>query len=265
MSGIPTPRREWTVTGDPREFPGLVCMWDFASRDDDGRYTAAHGQRYRLVERAGPMSIVDDPDAPHGGRALQIDEGQWLSIPRRQCPALDFHGPGEASCFTLVAWIQRGRLSQRGCEFIAGQWNETRCSRQYGLFLNIGTWGGADQICGHLSTTGGPTPGYRYCFDGPIGATCIDHERYHCIAMSYDGQHGYAWLDGRLDAQPTLNPYLLPGGLNDGGPDGSDFTVGAVDRSGEVGNFFAGRIAALAVYHRVLSPAEIWALAVSPG
>jgi len=160
----------------------------------------------------------------------------------------------------LIAWIKRGRKSNAECEFIAGQWNETNKGRQYGLFLNIRTWGGADQVCGHLSTTGGPTPGYKYCFDGPIGATPVDHEHWHCIAMSYDGTFGHAWLDGVRDDQPRINPYLLPGGLHDGGPNGSDFTVGAVDRGGEIGNFFTGQLAGLAIYNRVLSPAEMWAL-----
>lgn len=48
--------------------------------------------------------------------------------------------------------------------------------------------------------------------------------------------------------------------MHDGGPSGSDFTVGAVDRFGTMGNFFCGRLAALAVYDRALTPAEIFAL-----
>ena len=78
--------------------------------------------------------------------------------------------------------------------------------------------------------------------------------------MSYDGRQGYAWLDGFLDEQTRINPYLLPGGLHNAGPMGSDFTVGAVDRDGAVGNFFAGQIAGIAVYNRCLSPAEVWAI-----
>jgi len=78
--------------------------------------------------------------------------------------------------------------------------------------------------------------------------------------MSYDGISGYAWLNGNLDIRPGLNPYSIAGGLFDGGESGSDFTVGAVDRSGETGNFFTGKIAGLAVYRRALTPAEIFAL-----
>jgi hypothetical protein len=78
--------------------------------------------------------------------------------------------------------------------------------------------------------------------------------------MSYDGMAGYVWLNGNLDFRPGLNPYPFSGGLFNGGGEGSDFTVGAVDRSHEIGNFFTGHIAGLAVYRRALGPAEIFAL-----
>lgn len=255
----PTPNAHMHTTSDPLDFPQLISFWDFSKRAGDGRWQAVGGaERYVLIEQAGAMRAVDDADAPFGGKALHIEEGQWLNIRRADCPALDIHDP--SGHLTLVAWIKRGQTRTVQCEFIAGQWNETHRSRQYGLFLNIQTWQTKDQVCGHLSTTGGPTPGFKYCFDGPIGATPIDREQWHCVAMSYDGTHGYAWVDGRLDAHGVLNPYLLPGGLHHGGPDGSDFTVGAVDRGGEIGNFYTGLLGGLAVYNRVLSPAEMWAL-----
>ena len=46
-------------------------------------------------------------------------------------------------------------------------------------------------------------------------------------------------------------------GLFDGGYLGSDFTVGAVNRSGEMGNFFVGQIGGLAVYDRALTKEEM--------
>ncbi|MGE9294254.1 MAG: LamG-like jellyroll fold domain-containing protein, partial [Puniceicoccales bacterium] len=181
---------------------------------------------------------------------------------RAACPSLDIHGP--EGRLTLVAWIRRQKTAHGGCEFVAGQWNESHCGRQYGLFLNIGVWQQHHQVCGHLSNVGGPTPGFKYCIDGPVGATPVSCDEWAVVAMSYDGQNGYAWLDGQLDARAGLNPYSLSGGLHDGGPKGSDFTVGAVDRSGEIGNFFTGHIAGLAVYNRALSPAEIYALSRLP-
>ena len=58
---------------------------------------------------------------------------------------------------------------------------------------------------------------------------------------------------GRLDERPGRNPYPYPGGIFDGGPAGADFTVGAVHRGVEMGNFFAGLLGGLAVYQRALS------------
>jgi len=244
----------------PAEIPGLIAFWHFGAGGE--RFPAAQGEPYALRSAVGPLAVVDDPDAPLGGRALELAEGQWLRIPRAECPALDIHGPGGR--LTLVAWIRRGRTQKDHCEFVAGQWNETNRGRQYGLFLNIRVWQRPHRICGHLSHVGGPTPGYRYCIDGAMGDTEIPWDEWHCVAMSYDGVCGYAWLDGRLDARPGLNPYPMAGGLHDGGPNGSDFTVGAVDRSGAMGNFFRGRLAGLAVWRRALTPAELFALARGP-
>ncbi|WPJ95615.1 LamG-like jellyroll fold domain-containing protein [Coraliomargarita algicola] len=239
----------------PADFPGLVSYWEFSQSSET--FTAQQGEPYVLRSQVGPLEVVADASAPLGASALRIETGQWLNIARSECPLLDIHGP--EGQLTVVAWIKREDLS-RGCEFIAGQWNESHRGRQYGLFLNIATWGTSEQICGHLSHVGGPTPGYKYCIDGPMGASPVPYDEWVMVAMSYDGSNGYAWLNGQLDARPGLNPYSLAGGLYDSGPNGSDFTVGAVDRSGVIGNFFSGWLAGLAVYRRALTPAEIYAL-----
>lgn len=251
------PRAEFRVALQPRDVPGLVAFWHFTESGE--HFLTAQGEPYCLRSASGPLRVVDEPQAPFGGKALVLEEGQWLSIPRRECPGLDVHGPD--GHLTLIAWICREPTVHGHCEFIAGQWNETNCGRQYGLFTNISVWGPKNRLFGHLSNTGGPTPGYRYCMDGAMSVSEIDHKRWMAVAMSYDGQAGYAWVNGRLETCPPVNPYPLAGGLHDGGPDGSDFTVGAVHRSGEMGNFFCGKIAALAVYRRALSPAEMAALA----
>lgn len=245
---------------EPSAVPGLITWWRFAQSGE--QFAAAAGEAYTLQSQSGPLTVVADPGAPFGGQALELQHGQWLNLPRAACPRLDRHGPH--GHLTVIAWIKRARTSTNECEFIAGQWNETNRGRQYGLFLNIHVWGVANRVFGHLSHVGGPTPGYRYCMDGPMSAGEVAWDTWSVVALSYDGQQGFAWRDGRLDAIPGLNPYSLAGGLHDSGPGGSDFTVGAVDRSGEIGNFFAGRIASLAVYDRALSPAEIYALS-QPG
>ena len=101
---------------------------------------------------------------------------------RSECPGLDFHGRGR---FTIVAWVRRGAKSNRQCEFLAGQWNETGGGRQYGLFLNISVWQQPEAIFGLVSATGGPTPGYKYCMDGAQGATQIELNEWHCLAIEF--------------------------------------------------------------------------------
>lgn len=251
-----TPNQKWRVSFQPEEIPGLVTFWNFTGSGEN--FVASQGEAYCLQSQSGPLNVVEDPDAAFGGKALVLEEGQWLSIPRKACPGLDFHG--KEGHLTLVAWIKRGKTVTDQCEFIAGMWNESNRGRQYGLFLNIRVWGPGHRIFGHLSHVGGPTPGYKYCMDGSLGGTEIPHGEWAVVAMSYDGQAGSSWLNGILDAHPALNPYSMAGGLHDGGETGSDFTVGAVDRSGEIGNFFCGRLAALAVYDRALTPAEMHAL-----
>lgn len=249
------PDQSLTVPLEPRDIPGLISFWSFEKSGT--HFVAQQGEPYCLQSQSGRLEVVEDASC-YGGTALVIQEGQWLSIPRRECPRLDIHG--KDGHLTVVAWINRGKARESRCEFIAGQWNETNKGRQYGLFINISVWGAKNRIFGHLSNVGGPTPGYKFCMDGPMGGTEIACDHWMVAGMSYDGQSGYAWLDGRLDAGSGLNPYLLAGGLHDGGENGSDFTVGAVNRSGEIGNFFCGRIAALAVYSRALTPAEMFVL-----
>lgn len=240
----------------PDEIPGLVCFWHFAESSDV--FPVKQGESYSLISQSGKLEVVSDSAAPLGGKALDLKEGQWLNLSRRTCDALNFGGT--RSDLTVFAWIKRKRASHNGCQFVAGMWNESQKGRQYGLFLNISVWQQREQVCGHLSNVGGPTPGYKYCIDGPVGATPVPHDEWATVAMSYDGMSGYAWLNGNLDVRPGLNPYSFAGGLFDGGEGGSDFTVGAVDRSGVIGNFLAAQIAGIAVYKRALSPAEIFAL-----
>lgn len=253
------PHRGHVLPCTPHDIPNLVSFWDFAALAlESGSVPAAQGEPYTLQNGAGNLRLEADLKAPFHGQAARFDEGTWLRIPRAECPRLDVHGPGRG--VTVCAWIKRERCATNHCEFLAGQWNETHLGRQYGLFLNIGVWGGSDQICGHLSHCGGPTPGYKYCMDGAIGATPVTWDTWHTITMVYDGTQGYAYLDGLLDPRPGINPYSLAGGLHNGGPTGSDFTVGGVHRSGEMGNFFSGLFGGLAVYDRALTPAEVFAL-----
>ena len=64
-------------------------------------------------------------------------------------------------------------------------------------------------------------------------------------------------MNGEFDQRPETNPYKYTEGVFEAGDDGSDFTVGAVDRGGEMGNYFVGQIGGLAIFDRALAPNEI--------
>ncbi|WP_409344409.1 LamG domain-containing protein [Paenibacillus sp. MBLB4367] len=235
---------------------GLISFWDF--HEPAGTEREAYGPHaYRLLEMNGPIRREDD--GVFGSHAARLEFGQWFRIPRESCPALNLHGPG--SQVTVAAWLKWGESHYKGCEAVAGMWDESRLKRQYCLFLNLRIWNSAEQVCGHVSSVGGPTPGYEYCMDSAIGSTPVTRDEWHLALFTYDGAYAKAYLDGRLDERERFNPYRYGGGLFDGGADGADFTVGAVDRSGEPGNFFTGSLGGLAVFDRALTADEIAGLA----
>lgn len=234
--------------------PHLISFWDF--QEPPGEDRVARGlYPYKLIEAGGPVERVED--GVWGKYSARMTPGKWFYIPRSQCPALDIHGP--AAQLTLLAWIKREpKTVQAGeCQAVAGIWNESRKQRQYCLFIDLRIHDSQDQACGHVSSIGGPTPGYQYCMDAAIGKTPLGLGEWHYLAFTYDSESAKIFLDGELDARERMNPYLYKGGLFDAGPQGADFTVGAVDRSGVTGNWFTGLIGGLAVFDRALSAAEI--------
>ncbi|MBD2844377.1 LamG domain-containing protein [Paenibacillus sp. IB182496] len=231
------------------EVPGLISLWEM--QEQSGPRESSGPGRYRLREMAGTVGSAEE--GVFGPRAARFVYGDWLAVPRSECPALDFHGN---AAFTLAAWIKRGE--EKGeCQAVAGMWNETGRSRQYCMFLDLRIWESANQVCGHVSAEGGPTPGYKYCMSAAIGATPVTSGRWQLAVFTYDGQNARVYLDGRLDVREGFNPYPYPEGLHDGGSGGSDFTVGGVDRSGTPGNFYEGLLGGLAVYDRALGDEEI--------
>ena len=232
----------------------LVAFWDF--QEPSGESKVSHGpgpHRCELLEMSGPVERAED--GVFGPYSANLREGDWLRVPRQQAQGLNI--AGRDAEVTVAAWVKRRRTAQSHCEFIAGIWNETDEKRQYGLFLNLAIWNSGDQVCGHVSSIGGPTPGYLYCMDASIGQTPVPLDRWQFVAFTYDGKYARSYLNGKLDERERFNPYLYEGDLFDGGPTGADFTVGAVDRSGEIGNFFAGQLGGLAVFNRALGEREI--------
>lgn len=243
---------------------GLLSFWDF--QEPAGKLRIAHGSHpYALREANGPVTRVTPAEgAPFGPYAIELQRGQYLFIPRAECPALDLHGPNAQ--VTVVAWLQRFRKREVECEAVAGFWNETQRKRQYALFLDLRIHQGADNVGGHVSATGGPTAGQRWCMDAAIDGGCLTYFDWHCAAFTYDGAHVRGWLDGRLSPRDGFNPFAYPHGLFNAGFEGADFTVGAVHRAGEMGNWFVGRLGGLAVFDRALAAAELAVIgALLPG
>lgn len=242
---------------------GLVAFWDF--REEAGQPRVSRGPHaLALQERNGPVARADT--GVFGPHSAQIKRGQWFIIERKDIGPLDLHG--KDAQVSVVAWVRRADTA--AWQAIAGVWDETRKKRQYCLFLNAPRGTRADEmvryplanrIHGHVSAIGGPTPGNAFCITYSSGTTEIPLREWRCLAMTYDGKASRVYVDGRLDAMEQYNPFPYPDGLFEGGPDGADFTVGAVHRSNEWGNFFGGQIGGLAVFRRALGEAEMQALA----
>lgn len=248
-------------TVSPLDFDGLISFWDF--HEPTGSPRRAQGPHpYELQERRGELPRAEN--GIFGPHSAVFDGTKYLEILRADCPALSIHGPGAQ--VTVVTWLKRLAAGPHGCEAVAGMWNEYG-RRQYCLFLNLGIDYGRDQVGGHISGTGGPSPGDPFCLEAGIGSTYVPLDEWQCCAITYDGEWICAYLNGEFDPRGHRNPYRYTEGIFDGGPDGSHFTVGAVARPEDVnwpwpdvpfvGNWFYGQLAGLAVYNRALSDDEI--------
>lgn len=247
----------------------LISFWDF--QESPGQPRVGRGpERNILLEGGGIVPTVEQ--GLFGKYSTRFGGGHYLHVPRSQLKRLDIHG--HEAQVTIVAWLKR-RHDQDGdfdrhCQAVAGVWNE-HSKRQYAMFLNLRIHDSADQVGAHISGLGGPTPGHKYCMDAAIGATPVPFDQWHCCAITYDGLHARAYLDGRLDERGDRNPYDYHKGIFDGGADGGDFTVGAVPRPESVtddfmetgsiiDNRFHGLLSGLAVFDRALKPKEIQAV-----
>ncbi|RZL41953.1 MAG: LamG domain-containing protein [Pedobacter sp.] len=227
--------------------PGLISFWDFSSENP---LVAKGNYPYKLSPGEGL-----DIENPIVEQVLRIAEGSYFYIPRAECEALNIFGKNAQ--VTVLAWVKRAPKSFVQCEAIAGMWNETEKKRQYCLFLNLRLFDSADQVCGHISGVGGATPGEKWCVDASIGQNKVEYGKWNFVAFTYDGNQISSYLNGKLDERADRNPYSYEQGIFDGGQNGSDFTVGAVHRLGEMGNDFVGEIAGLAVFNAALSSAAI--------
>ncbi|EON78096.1 hypothetical protein ADIS_1293 [Lunatimonas lonarensis] len=248
------------------ETEGLVAFWDFSEEEGNPRMAKGVGD-FPLREINGPIPRV--VGGPVSGYAAYLSDSAYFAIPNEHTGRLNIHGKNQG--VTVMAWVNW----EGGTGFVGGMWNEHTDGgrRQYGLFVHLPHYNGGDQVCGHISFTGKPTPPFPYSSDYSASRQTLSKGSWHFIAFTYDGTHIRSYLDGEFEErQPELirntkgfeglpdglvqskNPYFFPDGMGD---NGSDFTVGAVVLSRGMGNFFKGQLGGLAVYDRALSSHEI--------
>lgn len=248
----------------PETIRDCVAFWDF--QEESGQPRISRGPHplelkvHGVVERA--------PDGVFGAYGARFSGQGHLSAPRgeNRNQALFIGGPGAQ--VSLLAWLKREkRPDDRCCEFVAGVWNE-HALRQYALFLDLRIHDSFQQLGAHISRTGAQTPGFKYCMEAAMGQTPVASGEWVCAAITYDGHVAKTYLNGVLDEREGRNPLPLEGPLFDGGPNGSDFTVGATPRpdfvdadfkphGSVIANPFYGVLGGLAVYNRALSSEEI--------
>jgi len=251
---------------DIKNTEGLVALWDFKEEEGESRKAVGEGD-FPLREKNGTVPRLEE--GPLSGYSALFQDSTYLSLPNAETGRLNIHGDGQG--VTVMAWVKW----EGGIGFVGGMWNEYASGgkRQYGLFVSLPHYNGGDQVCGHISYTGKPTPPFPYSIDYSASAQTLVKGEWHCIAFTYDGTYIKSYLDGVFEErEPELikntagfegypegliqskNPYYYPDGMGD---NGSDFTVGSVLLSVGMGNFFHGQIGGLAVFDRALAEEEI--------
>lgn len=246
---------------------GFIALWPFNEKPGEDR-KAIGDYIYALKESGEKVDRINE--GPVSGYSIRLDGMNYLSLPHSQTEDLNIFGENKG--VTVIAWI---KWSGEQTGFIGGLWNEYQDGgkRQYGLFISLPYYNGKDQVCGHISKTGKPTPPFPYSMDYSASRQIVPKNEWCCAAFTFDGRYIKSYLNGEFESRdPELinntigfegypdglvqskNPYFFPDGI---GNNGSDFTVGAVLLKSGMGNYFKGLIGGLAVFDRALTNAEI--------
>lgn len=239
--------------------PGLVAFWDFS--EVRAPYVSKAGTGGPLPLRNGPGSRVAKGTAgPLGQSVVFNGTSDYLYIPAEEVGQLNI-GANGGNAVTVLAWWKR--TDSTSVDFIAGCWDEAGLSRQYGLFVDLATYGGVNKVCMHVSRNGGPTPGYPYSRDYSNSNSTDPSRQGEWIAGSYDGAAARSYIEGLFEPYPSYtdglgntyakNPYVFPDGLN---TNPCSFHVGA-NQADPAWNYAKGELACLAVFNRALTQSEI--------
>ncbi|EON77120.1 hypothetical protein ADIS_2430 [Lunatimonas lonarensis] len=235
-----------------------MAFWDFSEEAGSPRVSKSFSNEevYQLLEGTLPIERIGE--GPVNNSSAYIRDSTWFFIPRAKLGKLNIFGPNAQ--VTVVAWVKKD--TEKYWQAIGGVWDETREKRQYYLFLNAASKTHHDEmkryptnnlIHGHISATGGKTPGQIAWISYVSSADPVDVNQWAMIAITYDGKEIKAFKDGRLSANEKTNPFPYEEGIFDGGEDGADFTVGANSVIGKMTNQFIGQISGLAVFDVALT------------
>lgn len=246
---------------------GVVALWDFS--EVSGSAYSKDG-KYELKEY--PNKIQRTEEGPLSGRSITLDGTNYLSLPYSETGLLNI----KTNAVTVIAWV---KWSGEQTGFVGGMWNEYQDDgkRQYGLFVSLPHYNGKNQVCGHISKLGKPTPPFPYSIDYSASKQTVPANEWCCVGFTYDGEYIKSYFNGVFEAREaelinntkgfegypqglkhSKNPYYYPDGM---GNNGSDFTIGAVLLKRGMGNFFKGQIGGLVVFDRALSKKEMLKLA----
>ena len=256
--------------------PNLVAFWDFSEESGQPRTSKVGRGAFPLTDALG-SGVGRASEGPFSGFSAQFDGvNDYLRLAGTEVGDLNASVFGDE--VTVLAMVKRSNTTSG---FIGGMWQENDLDprRQYGLFIDLGAYGGEEQVCGHISKTGGPsekilTPGEFLPFSRDYSAslTPVENNEWVCVAFTYNGSEIRSFYESRFEARPTYtepgpvlgegltyakNPYAFTQGLNDTSSV-SDFTVGAVRLTAGPGNWYGGLIAGLAVCRKALTQAEVF-------
>jgi hypothetical protein len=244
----------------------LIALWDF--KEPKGEKRKSLLGTYELSEMDGSLDRL--PEGPLSGYSAKFGNGTYLALKNDLTGRLNIHGRKQG--LTVMAWV---KWTGETTGFVGGMWNEylDGGKRQYGLFVSLPHYNGKNQVCGHISWTGKPTPPFPYSSDYSASKQEVKANEWTFVAFTYDGQYMRSFVNGQFQAREkelilntkgfegypegliqSKNPYYFPDGI---GNNGSDFTVGAVLLKRGMGNLFKGQIGGLAVFDRALGPKEI--------
>jgi hypothetical protein len=251
----------------------IVALWDFSEDTGEAKVSKV-GYPYVLKD-GGTTQSPKISGGPLSNYANTFDANKFLRLEGALVGDLNLAKDGNEVSIIAIA----RHTSTAGAQCVAGMWQETSVDarRQYALFVSLSTYGGSDQICGHISVSGGPSPKVLtsgvlpYSRDYASNVTKIELSAWTYETMTYDGQSIKVYIDGKFEPRLTYtepsapngegltyskNPYVYTSGLNRVTAPAT-FSVGANRLSAAWANNLFGDVACVAIFNKALTQKEV--------